>query len=69
MKETDVKDAVIDHVQQIYEQAKVELSKVQCPEHGKALQKLDFDRANGRFAIETCCDHGETLVNEAIAKL
>lgn len=69
MKETDVKEAVIDHVQQIYEQAKVELEKVQCPEHGQALKKLDFDRANGRFAIETCCDQGEKLVNEAITRL
>ena len=69
MKEADVKEAVIDHVQQIYEQAKKELEKVQCPQHGQALKKLDFDRANGRFGIETCCEEGEKLVNEAIAKL
>lgn len=69
MKEEDVKEAVIDHVQKIYEQSKLELEKVQCPQHGQALKKLDFDRANGRFAIETCCEEGEKLVNEAIKHL
>jgi hypothetical protein len=64
-----IQDAVIDHVQKIYEQAKVELEKVQCPVHGTALKKLDFDRSCGRFNIETCCDQGENLVNEAITKL
>lgn len=68
-EEIVIEEAVIDHVQRIYEQAKAELSKVKCEEHGQALLKLDFDRANGRFKIETCCDKGETLVNEAITKL
>ncbi len=67
--EGQIKEAVIDKVQQIYEQAKKDLENVQCPEHGKALKALDFDRANGRFKIETCCDQGEKLVNEAITKL
>ncbi len=69
MEEKDIKDAVIDHVEKIYQQAKKDLEKVQCPEHGQALKKLDFDRTNGRFAIETCCAVGERLVNEAIARL
>ncbi len=69
MKENDVKEAVIDHVQKVYELAKVELEKVQCPQHGQALKKLDFDRTNGRFKIETCCAQGESIVNEAITKL
>jgi hypothetical protein len=67
--EGQIKEAVIDKVQEIYEQAKKQLDTVQCPEHGKALKTLEFDRANGRFKIETCCDQGEKLVNEAITKL
>lgn len=69
MKENDIKEAVIDHVEKIYEMAKNELEKVQCPQHGQALQKLDFDRSSGRFNIKTCCDQGEQLVTSAINKL
>lgn len=68
-QEDQIKDAVIDQVQKIYEQAKVELEKVQCPVHGQALKKLEFDRSAGRFQIATCCNLGEKLVEEAIAKL
>ncbi len=64
-----IEGAVIDKVQEIVERSKRELEKIQCPEHGQALKKLDFDRANGRFVIETCCATGETLVNSGIATL
>lgn len=67
--EGQIKEAVIDKVQQIYEDAKKKLDTVQCPDHGKALKTLEFDRANGRFKIETCCDKGENLVNDAIINL
>ena len=68
-EQEDIKEAVIDHVQKIVEKAREQLLEVQCPQHGQALKRLDFDRANGRFKIETCCDEGEKLVNEGIAKL
>ncbi|WP_127716843.1 hypothetical protein [Halobacteriovorax sp. HLS] len=67
--EGHIKEAVIDKVQEMFELAKKELQKVECPEHGKALNSLEFDRANGRFKIDTCCPVGENLVNEAIIKL
>ena len=69
IEEGDVKEAVIDKVQEMYEQAKKELEKAQCPEHGKALKELSFDRSNGRFKIETCCDNGEKPVNDAIVNI
>jgi len=65
----EVKEAVIDKVQEMFEQAKSELEKINCPTHGKALKKLEFNRSIGRFDIETCCDQGDKLVQEAIAKL
>lgn len=67
--EGHIKEAVIDKVQEMFELAKKELQKVSCPEHGKALKSLEFDRTNGRFKIDTCCSVGENLVNEAIIKL
>lgn len=67
--EAKIKDAIVDHIQEIVDKSRLELQKVQCPEHGQALKKLDFDRAQGRFKIETCCQQGEELVNEAIQNL
>lgn len=67
--ENDIKEGVIDKVQEIVEMSKKELMKVQCPEHGQALKELHFDRANGRFKFDTCCKKGEALVEEAIKKL
>ena len=64
-----IQDAVIDQVQSVFERAKEELEKIQCPNHGPALKKLEFDRSSGRFKIETCCDDGEKLINDAIATL
>ncbi|MBT3583654.1 MAG: hypothetical protein HN509_02000 [Halobacteriovoraceae bacterium] len=64
-----VKEAVVDKIQEIFEKAKVDLAKIECPEHGSALLKFEFDRGAGRFKIETCCDGGEKLVNDAIALL
>lgn len=66
---SDIKEGVIDKIQEIFEMSKKELEKVQCPEHGQALKDLQFDRANGRFKIDTCCDAGEALVQAAINKL
>jgi|GEM_PF-3272546 len=65
----DIKKSVIDQVEEVVARAKEQLEKVECPDHGQALQKLEFDRAAGRFAIETCCDEGEKIVNEAMAQL
>jgi hypothetical protein len=65
----DIKEAVIDHIELIVSKAKEKLLTVQCPEHGQALKKLDFDRDHGRFKIETCCDEGEKLVNQGIQNL
>jgi hypothetical protein len=65
----EVKEAVIDKVQEMFEKAKSELEKVLCPTHGVALKKLEFNRNEGRFNIETCCDEGDKLVQEAIAKI
>ncbi len=64
-----LKEGIVDMIQMVYEKSKEELSKVECPEHGQALKTLDFDRASGRFKIDTCCDVGERLVHEAIEKL
>jgi hypothetical protein len=64
-----IENAVVDHVQKIVDHAKSELEKIECPKHGQALQKLEFDKANGRFKIETCCSDGEGLVNQGIEKL
>lgn len=58
----DIKEGVVDKIQEIFEQSKIELSKVQCDEHGQALKNLEFDRANGRFKFDTCCPNGEALV-------
>lgn len=65
----DIKEGVVDKIQEIFEQSKVELEKVQCPEHGKALLNLEFDRANGRFKFDTCCPVGEKLVQAGIERL
>lgn len=67
--EKKIEEGVIDKVQEVVERAKKELSHVQCPQHGQALERLDFDREKGRFKIETCCDEGEKLVNTAIQEL
>jgi hypothetical protein len=67
--ESNIKEGVIDKIQEIVEMSKKELSKVQCPIHGQALKDLHFDRANGRFKFDTCCEKGEALVEAAIAKL
>lgn len=65
----EIKEAVIDKVQEMFEKAKLELEKINCPVHGKALKKLEFNRSIGRFDIQTCCDEGEKLVQEAISKI
>lgn len=65
----DIKEGVVDKIQEIFEQSKKELQKVECPEHGQALKNFEFDRANGRFKFDTCCKDGEALVEAAIAKL
>lgn len=64
-----IEESVIDQIQKVVERARKDLELVECPEHGKALKKLDFIREQGRFKIETCCDQGEKIVNEAIGKL
>ena len=64
-----IREGVIDKVEEMFKMAKAELEKVQCPIHGQALKKLEFNRSIGRFDIETCCDEGEKLVQEAIANL
>ena len=64
-----IEEGVIDQVEKVVKRAKEELEKVQCPEHGQALKSLDFDREQGRFKIDTCCEKGEKLVNEAIEQL
>lgn len=65
----EIKEGIIDKVQEVVEKAKEQLKNVQCPEHGQALKRLDFNREEGRFKIETCCDDGEKLVNSAIQNL
>ncbi len=65
----DIKEGVIDKIQEIFESSKIELKKVVCPDHGVALNDLEFDRANGRFKFDTCCPEGNKLVEAAIAKL
>lgn len=67
--ENQIKDAVIDQLSQVIDQAREKLKTVQCKEHGQALEKLGFDRARGRFDIVCCCDAGEALVEEAIKDL
>ena len=69
VNENDIREGVIDKIQEIFEASKVKLQEVQCPVHGTALKDLQFDRANGRFKFDTCCDEGYKLVEEAIAKL
>lgn len=64
-----IEEGIIDKIQEVVEKAKEQLLLVQCPQHGQALKKLDFNREQGRFKIETCCDEGERLVNSAIANL
>tara|TARA_Y100000590_G_scaffold263893_1_gene296309 strand:+ start:159216 stop:159440 length:225 start_codon:yes stop_codon:yes gene_type:complete len=68
-EEGQIKDAVIDHLQEVVNQAKAKLELINCPEHGKALQNLELIRDAGRFDIKCCCDAGEKLVEEAIANL
>lgn len=68
-EENQIKEGVIDKVEEMFKMAKVELEKVQCPDHGQALKKLDFNRDIGRFDIECCCDGGEKLVEAAIATI
>lgn len=65
----NIKEGVIDKIQEIFDMSKKELEKVQCPEHGQALKDLQFDRTNGRFKFDTCCPEGESLVEAAIQKL
>ncbi len=64
-----IKSAVIAQVEQVIERSKKQLEAIQCPEHGQALKKLEFNNETVRFNIETCCAQGELLVEEAIAKL
>lgn len=64
-----IEEGVIDKVQEVVDKAREQLKQVQCPEHGQALEKLDFNREEGRFKIETCCKEGEKLVNTAINNL
>lgn len=68
-EEGQIKEAVIDHLAEMVNQAREKLNKVQCPEHGQALSKLDMIRSEGRFDIQCCCDAGEALVEEAIKDL
>jgi hypothetical protein len=65
----DIKEGVVDKIQQIFEESKAKLSEVQCPTHGQALKNFEFDRANGRFKFDTCCEEGEALVQKAIEAL
>lgn len=65
----DIKEGVIDKIQEIFEASKIKLKEVQCPVHGIALKDLQFDRANGRFKFDTCCETGNKLVEEAIGNL
>jgi hypothetical protein len=67
--EENIKKGVVDKIQEIFEESKKELSKVQCPTHGQALLDLQFDRSCGRFKFETCCPEGEALIEAAIQKL
>lgn len=67
--ETDIREGIIDKIQMIFEQSKIELQKVQCETHGQALKDLQFDRANGRFKFDTCCSKGNDLVEDAIKRL
>ena len=67
--QNEIEEGVIDKIQEIFEQSKIKLQKVQCPVHGQALKDLQFDRANGRFKFDTCCEQGEALVEAAIAQL
>lgn len=67
--ETDIKEAVIDQLEEVVNKAREELSVIKCSDHGTALLKLDMIRAEGRFDIKCCCDKGEALVEAAIAKL
>lgn len=68
-EEGQIKEAVIDHLQEVVDQARAKLELIQCPEHGQALKKLEMVRAEGRFDIKCCCDIGEKLVEEAIGSL
>ncbi|MCO4793178.1 MAG: hypothetical protein KC493_05685 [Bacteriovoracaceae bacterium] len=65
----DIKEGMVDKIQEIFDKSKLEMEKIQCPEHGQALKNFEFDRTNGRFKIDTCCPDGEKLVQEAINKL
>ncbi|MGB0454736.1 MAG: hypothetical protein ACPGJV_13590 [Bacteriovoracaceae bacterium] len=64
-----IKEGLIDKVQEIFEMSKRELQKVQCEEHGQALLDMKFDRTNGRFQFDTCCEKGEELIQIAINNL
>ncbi len=68
-QEDALKEGIVDMIQLVFERSKEELLKVECPEHGKALKTLDFDRDSGRFKIDTCCEQGEALVQKAIENL
>ena len=68
-EEGEIKEAVIDHLQEVVDQAKAALQKIECPEHGQALKELKMNREEGRFQIDCCCDAGEKLVEEGINKL
>jgi ssDNA-binding Zn-finger/Zn-ribbon topoisomerase 1 len=67
--DANIKEGVVDKIQEIFEKSKVQLQKVQCPEHGQALKELEFDRGNGRFKFDTCCVEGNKLVEAMIANL
>jgi hypothetical protein len=67
--ETDIKDAVIDQLEEVVNKAREDLKAVMCTEHGQALKTLKMIREEGRFDIKCCCDKGEALVEAAIAKL
>ena len=67
--ESEIKEAVIDQLQQVIDSARETLKTIQCKEHGTALIKLDFLRSEGRFKIDCCCSKGEALVEEGIKNL
>ena len=64
-----VQQAVIDQIEKVVERSKSQLEKIDCPKHGQALKKLEFNKKTARFNIDTCCPEGEKLVEEAISKI
>lgn len=69
VEESEIKDAVIDHLQEVINNARESLKSIKCETHGIALKKLDFLRSEGRFKIDCCCPEGEKLVEVGIKNL